>query len=139
MHGTAVAFVEYESGDRLQEFLLHSHHVSSWYLAKRVAKLCFAKLKHDWYMHWRRPGPLAVVRGAKRAGRLPTGSICRYMETKDRILVHLNRPLSVHSLPCSVRRERQLIGSYTNGVTILCMKFEQTNVESSMMLPLVPW
>ena len=45
MHGTAVAFVEYGSGDRLQEYLLHNHHISSWYLAKSFAKQCFAKLK----------------------------------------------------------------------------------------------
>ena len=89
-------------------------------------------------MHWRRSGLLAITRGEKRDGHLPTLSTCRCMEAEDRIFFHLNRRVSVYSLPRSVRRERQLIGSDTDDVTILCMKLEQTIVESTAILPPAP-
>ena len=46
------------------------------------------------------------------------------MEAKDRVLSHLNRPLSVYCLPRSVRCEGQIIRSDTDSVTVLSMKLE---------------
>ena len=60
------------------------------------------------------------------------------MEAKDRVLSHLNRPLSVYCLPCSVRCEGQIIRSDTDSVTVLSMKLEQTIVESTIILPPTP-
>ena len=60
------------------------------------------------------------------------------MEAKDRVLPHLNRPLSVYCLPCSVRCEGQIIRSDTDSVTVLSMKLEQTIVESTIILPPTP-